>query len=182
MNRINKYFICFLAITQGFIAHNLAAQQVRTEGSYIVIDCSTMPANSRRAATYTAGKAPAHNEDDAWNRVAYQKFAVSKADVAGTKDWSVAENACNTYNPNGDAGKWRLPTLHEFYLIMALQTRLSTQSGWTDFGANTYFWTATHFSSDPSGQAMTVSPGYNVGSAELTPSASNRYVRCVREF
>lgn len=163
---------------------DVCAQQVRTEGNYVVIDCATMPAKARRMAVHTDA-APTHNEQDVWNRVAYQKFAVSKTNIGSaagtaTMNFATAASACTAYaGPNGgEAGQWRLPSQRELQLTWTMKTKLEAQSGFTAFTSGVY-WSSTESSGDTSRAWLVNFSRGNMGS--LT-KVGNAYVRCVRDM
>ena len=167
---------------------DVCAQQVRTEGNYVVIDCTTMPAKARRMAAYTGAAAQAHNERDTWNRVAYNRFAVSKTDVkadgtAGTAtaiNWATATAACSAYAgpAGGEVGQWRLPTQRELMLCWTMKKALEAQSGFTAWNTE-FYWSSTE-NSDGTTFVWYV---YFINGEMGSKSQTDRYhVRCVREF
>lgn len=174
--------ILLLAVT------DVCAQQVRTEGYYVVIDCTTMPAKARRTAAYTGAAAQAHNERDTWNRVAYNRFAVSKTDVnadgtAGTAtviNLATATAACSAYAgpAGGEAGQWRLPTQRELMLCWTMKKALEAQSGFTAWNTE-FYWSSTESSSVTTFAWYVYFINGDMGSK---PKTNSYHVRCVREF
>lgn len=159
---------------------DVCAQQVHTEGNYVVIDCTTMPAKARRTAVHT-GAAPTHNEHDAWNRVAYQKFAVSKTYIGGkAMNFATAASVCAAYaGPGGgEQGQWRLPSQRELQLMWTMKTKLEVQSGFTAF-YTTNHWSSTENSNNTS---FAWNVGFLLGGTDNFLKTNSICVRCVREF
>lgn len=118
---------------------------------------------------------PAHNESDITNNRVAAKFDVAPSDAGTSLTWADALRRCQTRG----AG-WRLPTVRELRLLLALRDELTVKFS-SSVISNRYYWSATEDSSTE-GNSWCVDFGKEEGRVSSAATSTKYYVRCVRDL